>query len=119
MRFACVLLLASCAQKETPPPKLEVVHFDPPSEPAREAPKEAGATLPPLSDHEVITLTVGQIKTIDTHDIRNYSVGGPAVDVRLTPDGTKFVIVGKAKGRADLLLIDKHSKQEIITFEVQ
>ncbi len=41
-------------------------------------------------------LAVGETKTIPAGDVKQYSEGSPGiVDVRLTPDGSKFVLVGQ------------------------
>src|SRR5262249_8832692 len=45
-------------------------------------------------------------------DVKQYSDGSPGiVDVRLTPDGSKFVLVGQRAGSTSLLLIRTHSER--------
>jgi pilus assembly protein CpaC len=57
--------------------------------------------------HE-LDLSVGENRTIRASDVRNYSEGSPGiVDVKLTTDGTQFVVVGLKPGQTTLLLIHK------------
>jgi pilus assembly protein CpaC len=55
---------------------------------------------------EEIDLAVGENKTIPAADVLNYSEGSPGIaDVKLTTDGTQFVVVGLKAGSTTLLLI--------------
>ncbi len=57
-------------------------------------------------------LAVGETKTIPAGDVKQYSEGTPGiVDVRLTPDGSKFVLVGQRAGSTSLLLIKNDGSQ--------
>ena len=57
-------------------------------------------------------LAVGETKTIPAGDVKQYSEGSPGiVDVRLTPDGSKFVLVGQRAGSTSLLLIKNDGSQ--------
>lgn len=70
---------------------------------------EAGAVV---EDTEELNLAVGENKTISASNVKNYSEGAPGVaDVKLTTDGTRFVIVGKNPGTTTLLLIMKDGTQ--------
>ena len=67
--------------------------------------------------NEDLTLAVGETKTISAQDVKNYNDSGQGViDIRLTPDGAQFVIVGKKAGTTTLLLI-KHDGTQI-TYEI-
>jgi pilus assembly protein CpaC len=55
---------------------------------------------------------VGETKTVPAGDVKQYSEGTPGiVDVRLTPDGAKFVLVGQRSGSTSLLLIKNDGSQ--------
>lgn len=61
---------------------------------------------------EELNLAVGENKTISAADVNNYSEGMKGVaDVKLTTDGKRFVIVGRAPGSTTLLLINKDGSQ--------
>jgi pilus assembly protein CpaC len=61
---------------------------------------------------EEMNLAVGENKTIPATDVRNYSEGVPGVaEVKLTTDGTQFVVVGQKPGTTTLLLIKKDGSQ--------
>jgi pilus assembly protein CpaC len=72
------------------------------------------ATPPPtegdtkVESTEELNLAVGENKTIKAGDVKNYSEGTPGIaDVKLTTDGSQFVIVGSKPGTTTLLLIKK------------
>ena len=55
---------------------------------------------------EELDLAIGENKTIQATDVLNYSEGSPGIaDVKLTTDGSQFVIVGLKSGSTTLLLI--------------
>ena len=55
---------------------------------------------------EQIALVVGQQRTVDARKVKSYSVADREhIEVRLTPDGTEFVIVARKPGTTSLLLI--------------
>ncbi len=57
-------------------------------------------------------IAVGETKTILAGDVKQYSEGSPGiVDVRLTPDGSKFIVVGQRAGSTSLLLIKNDGTQ--------
>jgi pilus assembly protein CpaC len=59
-----------------------------------------------------MNLAVGENKTIPAADVRNYSEGVPGIaEVKLTTDGTQFVVVGQKPGTTTLLLIKKDGSQ--------
>jgi pilus assembly protein CpaC len=73
-----------------------------------------GATRDKTED---LTLAVGETRTISARDVKNYNDSGQGViDIRLTPDGGQFVIVGKKSGSTTLLLIKNDGTQ--ITYEI-
>jgi pilus assembly protein CpaC len=66
---------------------------------------------------EDMTLAVGETKTLPARDVKNYSVGVEGIaEVRLAPDGSQFVIVGRKPGSTTLLLIKGDGTQ--ITYEI-
>jgi pilus assembly protein CpaC len=55
---------------------------------------------------EELNISVGENRTISAVDVVNYSEGSPGIaDVRLTTDGSQFVIIGTKAGTTTLLLI--------------
>lgn len=55
---------------------------------------------------EELNIAVGENKTVSAADVANYSEGSPGVaDVRLTTDGSQFVVIGVKAGTTTLLLI--------------
>lgn len=59
-----------------------------------------------------IGIAVGETRTIAAGDVKQYSEGSPGIaDVRLTPDGSKFVIVGQRAGSSSLLMIKNDGSQ--------
>jgi pilus assembly protein CpaC len=72
---------------------------------------------PPREHTEDLTLAVGETRTISAKDVKNYNDSGQGIiDIRLTPDGGQFVIVGKKAGTTTLLLIKNDGTQ--ITYEI-
>jgi pilus assembly protein CpaC len=75
------------------------------SRPALAERKNAGESAEEIED---IDLAVGENRTVPAGDVRNYSEGSPGiVDVKLTTDGSQFVVVGLKPGQTTLLLIRK------------
>ncbi len=114
LQLAFALFLFGCANQEKPPPKIEMVHMDPPADTPSAKPAAEDASRDP---HR-IELSVGAIATFPAESVKSYSAANDKVDVRLTPDGKTFVVAGKIKGRCDLLLLHKNGTQEIFTIEV-
>lgn len=72
-----------------------------------------------LTTNEVqqLELAVGENRTIRAAHVKSYSVGaGGNVDVRLTPAGDNFVIVGLTAGMTTLLTLNKDGTQT--TYEI-
>ena len=64
-------------------------------------------------------LRVGEQKSLPARGIRSYSEGAPGpVDIRVTRDQTRFVIVGKQEGTTSLLLIKDDGSQLHYTLRV-
>jgi pilus assembly protein CpaC len=62
---------------------------------------------------EELTLAVGENRTIPATDVKNFSEGAPGVvEVKVTPGGGQFVVVGQKPGTTTLLLL-KRDGQEI------
>lgn len=65
---------------------------------------------------EELNLSVGENKTISAADVQSYSEGKRGIaEIKLTPDASKFVIVGQAPGSTTLLLIKKEGQ---VTFTI-
>ena len=66
-----------------------------------------------------IVLRVGEQKSLSARGIRSYSEGAPGpVDIRVTRDQSRFVIVGKQEGTTSLLLIKDDGGQLQFTIRV-
>jgi pilus assembly protein CpaC len=80
--------------------------------PALAQKKGAAASKDDKAQQQETGLAVGETKTIPAGDVKQYSEGTPGmVDVRLTPDGSKFVLVGQRAGSTSLLLIKNDGSQ--------
>jgi pilus assembly protein CpaC len=61
---------------------------------------------------EELSLAVGETKSISAKEIRNFSVADPAIiDVRVSPDGSTFLVVGRKPGSTTLVLIKNDASQ--------
>jgi pilus assembly protein CpaC len=66
-----------------------------------------------------LVLRVGEQKSLPARGIRSYSEGAPGfVDIRVTRDQSRFVIVGKQEGTTSLLLINDEGGQVQHTIRV-
>lgn len=66
-----------------------------------------------------LDLVVGEQTTISASGVNNYSVGNEAVaQVRVLPDRTKFIVVGKVIGETSLLFIYTDGRQVNYTITV-
>ncbi len=75
-------------------------------------PKRGAARDEKTQQQEDLGIAVGETKTIPASGVKQYSEGTPGVvDVRLTPDGNKFIIVGQKQGSTSLLLIKNDGSQ--------
>lgn len=63
-------------------------------------------------DVREFNVSVGENKTLPASDVKSYSEGARGIaEVKLTPDGNQFVIVGQKPGSTTLLLIMKDGRQ--------
>ena len=77
------------------------------------------AAPPAVDQTEELNLSVGENKTISATGVKSYSEGaGGIADVRLTPDGSDFVVVGQKPGSTTLLLLRKDQSQITYTINV-
>ena len=68
---------------------------------------------------EELELAVGEHRTIRAGDVVNYSEGAPGIaDVKLTTDGSQFVVVGLKPGTTTLLLIYRDGSHKNWTVNV-
>lgn len=66
-----------------------------------------------------VVLAVGENKTLSATGVKQYTEGTPGiVDVRLTPDSSKFILVGLKPGSTTLLLINDDGTQTNYTVNV-
>ena len=66
-----------------------------------------------------IALAVGETRTFPATDVANYSEGTPGIiDVKLTSDASRFVVVGLKPGSTSLLLIGRDGKQTNVVLNV-
>jgi len=66
----------------------------------------------PSSDERELALAVGENRTIPAKGVKQYTEGTQGVvDVRLTGDSTKFIVVGLKSGSTTLLLINDDGTQ--------
>ena len=65
-----------------------------------------------VETEDELVLSVGENKTISAENVANYSEGTKGVvDIKLTTDSKRFVIVGRSPGATTLLLINKDGSQ--------
>ncbi|MEY4575842.1 MAG: hypothetical protein RL701_545 [Pseudomonadota bacterium] len=63
---------------------------------------------------EEMTLAVGENRTLPATDVKNFSEGLPGIaEVKVTPNGSQFVIVGLKPGTTTLLLIKKDGREVV------
>lgn len=68
---------------------------------------------------ESLTLEVGQQRVLSAAGVRGYSEGAPGiVDVRLTPDGAHFILVGRRAGTTSLLLMLDDGGERQVSIQV-
>jgi pilus assembly protein CpaC len=83
-----------------------------PATPALAQKKGGAITKDEKAVQQEIGIAVGETRTIPAGDVKQFSEGAPGiVDVRLTPDGSKFVLVGQRAGSTSLLLIKNDGSQ--------
>jgi pilus assembly protein CpaC len=81
--------------------------------------ERAGVEDDVVDDHSDISLSVGENYTLSAEGVKSYSEGVEGVvQVRLTPDGKQFVIVGKRPGSTSLLLLLNNGEQRMMEIDV-
>ena len=66
-----------------------------------------------LDESAELNLAVGENRTLDAHDVKSYSEGAPGIaEVKLTPSGEQFVLVGQHPGSTTLLLLRRDGSQQ-------
>src|SRR5688500_19968983 len=108
-----ILTAAAPAAGQGPKPERE----KPEKEKEKERDKDAkendrDAKQQPLAVRsEELNLSVGENKTIPATDVLSYSERKRGIaEIKLTPDASKFVVVGQAPGATTLLLIKKEGQ---------
>src|SRR5262245_27804040 len=77
-----------------------------------------GARTP--ADNSAIELLIGEQRVLPAHGVKTYSEGVRGIiDVRLTSDASRFVIVGVARGTTTLLLIMTDGSERLMTITVK
>jgi pilus assembly protein CpaC len=72
-----------------------------------------------VTDAKELNLAVGENTTLSAQDVKSFSVGaGGVAEVKVTPNGTQFVIAGAAPGATTLLLIMKDGSEVLWTINV-
>ena len=70
-------------------------------------------------DVRELNVSVGENKTLPADAVKSYSEGARGIaEVKLTPDGNQFVIVGQKPGSTTLLLIMKDGRQVTVVINV-
>jgi pilus assembly protein CpaC len=65
-----------------------------------------------VEDVRELNVSVGENRALSASDVKSYSEGARGIaEVKLTPDGNQFVIVGQKPGSTTLLLILKNGTQ--------
>jgi pilus assembly protein CpaC len=71
------------------------------------------------AEEKKISLAIGENKTIIAPDVKQYSEGPPGIaEVKLTPDGKKFIVIGQKAGTTSLLLIKNDGTQTNYVIQV-
>ena len=74
---------------------------------------------PTATETRELSLSVGENQTISAQGVKGFSEGNEGVvEVRLTPEGNEFVIVGKKPGQSTLLLLLRNGKQILYALSV-
>ncbi len=72
----------------------------------------ASAHAQAIAKSEEMSLSVGENRTISASDVKSYSEGVSGIaEVKVTPSGNQFVIVGQKPGTTTLLLILKDGRE--------
>jgi pilus assembly protein CpaC len=71
----------------------------------------------PAAITEDMSLVVGESRTLPADDVKSYNEPTPGIaEVRVTPNGKQFVIIGKKQGSTTLLLIKKDDSE--VTYRI-
>jgi pilus assembly protein CpaC len=71
----------------------------------------------PAAVTEEMSLVVGESRTLPADDVKSYNEPTPGIaEVRVTPNGKQFVIIGKKQGSTTLLLIKKDDSE--VTYRI-
>jgi pilus assembly protein CpaC len=88
-----LLAPAAFAQRGAPPP-------------SSDKDKDHGSAM------EDMGLAIGETKSIPAQGVKNYSIGVEGIiDVRVTPDGAQFLVVGRRAGSTTLVLLKSDGSQ--------
>jgi pilus assembly protein CpaC len=72
----------------------------------------AAAQAAPVSESFELSLAVGENRTLSAVDVKSYSEGTPGIaEVKVTPNGQQFVIVGQKPGSTTLLLMIRDGRE--------
>jgi pilus assembly protein CpaC len=73
----------------------------------------------PVARSQELSLAVGETRTVSAADVKSYSEGAAGiVEVKVTPNGQQFVVVGQKPGSTSLLLIQRDGKELTYTIHV-
>lgn len=85
--------------------------------PATPAPEALGVMVEAAGDE--INIAIGETHTLSARGVRNWSEGVPGVvDVKLTSDGSQFLVSGRRAGSTTILLIRENGQQQTYTVNV-
>ncbi len=66
-----------------------------------------------VDEAQTLNLAVGENQTLSALDVKSFSEGAPGVaEVKVTPNGSAFVVVGKSPGSTTLLLIRRDGSEQ-------
>jgi pilus assembly protein CpaC len=81
--------------------------------------KTDGATPSGKAEEKTLSIRVGESQTIFAGDVKQYSEGrGGIADIKVTPDGGRFIVAGEKSGTTSLLLIKNDGGQVNYTIRV-
>lgn len=99
---AAVLLVARSLAAATPPTE------PPPAVPPPGATQRGAGRAQTIE----INMVVGESRVLSAQDVKSYTVGAPGVaDVKLTPDGKQFALVGLQPGSTTILMLKGNGDQ--------
>jgi pilus assembly protein CpaC len=66
-----------------------------------------------VDDTQTLNLAVGENQSISAQDVKSFSEGAPGIaEVKITPNGQQFVVVGQHPGSTTLLLIRRDGSEQ-------